>query len=83
MEVSGEEYQLDQLIEEAGELIVDIRHYKRGRINKTKLIAEMAAVFFLLLQFLVLENREFKLQLKLCFKRAKVRLDKNDMKGHY
>lgn len=41
-EKNGESAQLDQLIEECGELIVAVRHFKRGRITVDQLRDEMA-----------------------------------------
>ena len=40
----GASNQLDQAIEECGELIVAIRHYKRGRISLAELADEVADV---------------------------------------
>ena len=40
----GANNQLDQAIEECGELVVAIRHYKRGRIGLAELADEVADV---------------------------------------
>lgn len=40
----GEQSQIDQLHEEIGELMVALNHYKRGRVNLTKVIEEIVDV---------------------------------------
>lgn len=40
----GEQSQFDQLHEEVGELMVALNHYKRGRVNLTKVIEEIVDV---------------------------------------
>jgi len=40
----GEEAQIDMMIEEAGELITALMHYKRGRVTKDKVCEEIADV---------------------------------------
>lgn len=40
----GEESQFDQLHEEIGELMTALNHYKRGRVNLTKVIEEIVDV---------------------------------------
>jgi len=44
IEVYGEDAQIDQMIEEAAELIVALQHYKRGRITKDQVCEEVADV---------------------------------------
>lgn len=44
IEIWGNEKNKEQLIEEAAELIVAIRHYKRGKITKAQLVEEMVDV---------------------------------------
>jgi len=43
-EIWGVELQIDVLIEELGELIVAISHYKRGRGNKEEILEEIVDV---------------------------------------
>lgn len=40
----GEEAQFDQMIEECAELIVALKHYKRGKADKEEVINELADV---------------------------------------
>jgi len=40
----GEEAQYDQAIEECAELITALKHYKRGKVSKDEIIAELADV---------------------------------------
>jgi NTP pyrophosphatase (non-canonical NTP hydrolase) len=43
----GDEKNLDQMIEECGELIVAIQHYKRGRISPDEVAIEIADVIMM------------------------------------
>jgi len=40
----GEEAQIDMMEEEMGELLVALKHYKRGRVTKKKVCEEIADV---------------------------------------
>jgi len=40
----GEDAQFDQAVEECAELITALKHYRRGRIGRQALIAELADV---------------------------------------
>lgn len=40
----GDEAQYDQAIEECAELIVALKHYKRGKVDETVIISELADV---------------------------------------
>jgi len=44
LKLYGEEKQIDMMIEEAGELIVALQHFKRKRITKKKVCTEIADV---------------------------------------
>lgn len=44
----GEEAQYDQAVEECAELIAALKHYRRGKIDKQAVIAELADVSLML-----------------------------------
>jgi len=44
----GEEAQYDQMIEECAELIVAIKHFKRGKTNRQTVIDELADITLML-----------------------------------
>ncbi len=44
----GEEAQYDQMIEECAELIVAIKHFKRGKTNQQTVIDELADITLML-----------------------------------
>lgn len=47
----SEEQHADQLEEECGELLVAMKHYKRGRISLRELVKEMADVSIMIEQY--------------------------------
>jgi NTP pyrophosphatase (non-canonical NTP hydrolase) len=44
----GEDAQYDQAVEECAELIAALKHYRRGKIDKQEVIAELADVSLML-----------------------------------
>lgn len=44
IDVYGEEFQIDMMIEECSELITTLQHYRRGRVLKDKVCEELADV---------------------------------------
>ncbi len=50
IEVFGTEEQFDMLVEELGELIVALNHYRRGRISLNKVLEEVIDVDIMLQQ---------------------------------
>lgn len=52
----GSEQQADMLVEECGELIVALKHFKRGRITIDKVAEEMADVKIMIGQFQTIDG---------------------------
>lgn len=58
MRLKGKDSQLDMLVEECSELILSIAQYRRGRVNFSEVLKEMADVSIVSRQF-ELSNIEF------------------------
>lgn len=52
----GSSPQIDMLVEECGELIVDLQHYKRGRVAWDKIAEELADVRIMMGQIELIAN---------------------------
>lgn len=55
----GEEAQVGMCIEEAGEMLTAINHFKRGRIEKSQLIEEFVDVYIMMNQMRWMNQKLF------------------------
>ena len=56
----GEERQTDMMIEEIGEFLTAWNHYKRGRIPYSKYVEEIADVYIMTQQMMIIHEEEFE-----------------------
>ena len=56
----GEERQTDMMIEEVGEFLTAWNHYKRGRISYSEYVEEIADVYIMCQQMMIIHEEEFK-----------------------
>ena len=76
----GVEHQLDRVVEELGELIVEVAKYKRGYHNRFPIVTEMADVLICmeyLKIILDLQEEDIQEQIEYKLERLKYRMEVN------
>lgn len=72
LEKWGTEAQFDQMVEECAEMITVLKHFRRGRVGETEVIAELADVTLMVGQLAFIFGEE-RVQQAVEEKKAKVR----------
>ena len=75
IEIWGEEAQIDQVIEEMGEVLVAYNHNKRKRVSKDALIEEFVDVYIMMKQMRFLNESVFDMIYEYKVNRLKHRLE--------
>lgn len=70
----GEEAQIGMCIEEAGEMLAAINHFKRGRIEKGEMIEEFVDVYIMMSQMRYMNQELFDVIFDMKVRRIKQRL---------
>jgi len=78
IEVWGEQAQIDQVIEEMGEVLVAYNHLKRKRVSKDSLIEEFVDVYIMMKQMRFLNEDVFDMIYRYKVERLKHRLEEKD-----